>query len=190
MTGVGLNWLAVQICETEEFRVQNVPISVFSDIGTSIYFEYAYVAQYNRIWSYKRNKFSPTVRHATLASTIRNTILEPSHKAPQVRHNSPHYIDVIMSAIVLNYQARDYLLDRFFRRRSKETSKFPVTLISVRGSNRWPVNSSHTGPVTRKMFPFDDVIMGKCEIQDLFYKLKARMYHILIFCCSGVYHTV
>ena len=24
---------------------------------------------------------------------------------------------------------------------------------------RWPVDSSHKGPVTRKMFPFDDVIM-------------------------------
>ena len=24
--------------------------------------------------------------------------------------------------------------------------------------HRWPVNSSHKGPVTRKMFPFDDVI--------------------------------
>ena len=26
-------------------------------------------------------------------------------------------------------------------------------------SDRWPVNSPHKGPVTRKMFPFDDVIM-------------------------------
>ena len=25
--------------------------------------------------------------------------------------------------------------------------------------HRWPVNSLHEGPVTRKMFPFDDVIM-------------------------------
>ena len=30
---------------------------------------------------------------------------------------------------------------------------------SVRGIHRWPVNSLHKGPVTRKMFPFDDVIM-------------------------------
>ena len=29
----------------------------------------------------------------------------------------------------------------------------------VRGIHRWPVNSPHKGPVTRKMFPFDDVIM-------------------------------
>ena len=29
----------------------------------------------------------------------------------------------------------------------------------VRGIYRWLVNSPHKGPVTRKMFPFDDVIM-------------------------------
>ena len=28
------------------------------------------------------------------------------------------------------------------------------------GIHRWPVNSPHKGPVTRKMFPFDDVIMS------------------------------
>ena len=29
----------------------------------------------------------------------------------------------------------------------------------VRGTHRWPVNSPHKGPVTRKMFPFGDVVM-------------------------------
>ena len=33
------------------------------------------------------------------------------------------------------------------------------SLALVRGINRWPVYSPHKGPVTRKMFPFDDVIM-------------------------------
>ena len=35
-----------------------------------------------------------------------------------------------------------------------------ASLAFVRGIHRWPVNSHHKGPVTRKMFPFDDVIMG------------------------------
>ena len=36
-----------------------------------------------------------------------------------------------------------------------------VSLAIVRGGiHRWPVNSPHKRPVTRKMFPFDDVIMG------------------------------
>ena len=36
-----------------------------------------------------------------------------------------------------------------------------ASLAFVRGIHRWPVNSPHKGPVTRKMFPFDDVIMFK-----------------------------
>ena len=32
-----------------------------------------------------------------------------------------------------------------------------AALAFVRGIHRWPVNSQHKGPVTPKMFPFDDV---------------------------------
>ena len=38
-----------------------------------------------------------------------------------------------------------------------------ASLAFVRGIHRWPPNSSHKGPVTRKMFPFEDVIM-ECHI--------------------------
>ena len=34
-----------------------------------------------------------------------------------------------------------------------------ASLAFVRGIHRWPVNSPHKGSVTRKVFPFDDVIM-------------------------------
>ena len=34
-----------------------------------------------------------------------------------------------------------------------------ASLAFVRGIHRWPANSTHKWPVTRKMFPFDDVIM-------------------------------
>ena len=34
-----------------------------------------------------------------------------------------------------------------------------LSLAFVRGIHQSPVNSLHEGPVTRKMFPFDDVIM-------------------------------
>ena len=50
-------------------------------------------------------------------------------------------------------------ISSLFRRISKKTSK-PVSLAFVRGIHRpGPVNSPHKGPVTREMFPFDDVIM-------------------------------
>ena len=34
-----------------------------------------------------------------------------------------------------------------------------ASLAFLRGIQRWPVKSPHKGPVTREMFPFDDVIM-------------------------------
>ena len=36
-----------------------------------------------------------------------------------------------------------------------------VSLRFMRGIHRWPVNSTHKGPVTRKMLLLDDVIMKK-----------------------------
>ena len=43
---------------------------------------------------------------------------------------------------------------------SRTTSKLRVTGLCVGNSPRRPVNSPHKGPVTRKMFPFDNVIMN------------------------------
>ena len=34
-----------------------------------------------------------------------------------------------------------------------------ASLAFVRWIHRWPENSPHKGPVTRKIFPFDDIIM-------------------------------
>ena len=59
---------------------------------------------------------------------------------------------------VSNHQPHGCLLNRLFGRRSKKTSKLRVTGLCA-GNSPGPVNSPHKGPVTRKMFPFDDVIM-------------------------------
>ena len=59
---------------------------------------------------------------------------------------------------VSNQQPRDCLLKRLFRLRSKKTSKLRVTGLCA-GKSPGPVNSPHKWPVTRKMFPFYDVIM-------------------------------
>ena len=67
-----------------------------------------------------------------------------------------NYSDVIISAIAPpNHRRLDGLLNRFFQPtcRSKKTSKLRVT-------GRSPVNSPHEGPVTRIVFPFDDIIMS------------------------------
>ena len=52
---------------------------------------------------------------------------------------------------------------RLFEHRSKKTSKFRVTGL-YEGNSPVIGGSPHKGPVTRKMFPFDDVIMIPQEI--------------------------
>ena len=59
---------------------------------------------------------------------------------------------------ISNHQLHGCLLNRLFRCRSKKTSKLRVTGLCV-GNSLGPVNSPHKGPVTQKMFSFDDVIM-------------------------------
>ena len=59
---------------------------------------------------------------------------------------------------VSNHQPHQCLLNCLFGRRSKKTSKLHVTGLCV-GNSPGPGNSQHKWPVTRKMFPFDDVNM-------------------------------
>ena len=68
----------------------------------------------------------------------------------QWRHNGCHGVS--------NHQPHDCLLNRWFRRRSKKTSKLRDTGLCAGNS---PVTGEfpHKWPVTRKMFPFDDVII-------------------------------
>ena len=65
---------------------------------------------------------------------------------------------------VSNRQPHDSLLNRLFRHRSKKT---PLAL--VRGIHRGPVNSPYKWSFTRKMFPFDDVIMFCLFLFSLYY---------------------
>ena len=67
------------------------------------------------------------------------------------RHNERHGVS--------NHQPLDCLFYALFKLTSKKTSKVRVTGPLWGKIHRWPVNFPHKGPVTRKMFPFDDVIM-------------------------------
>ena len=59
---------------------------------------------------------------------------------------------------VSNHQFHGCLLNRYSGadQRKHQSS---ASLAFVWGIHRWPVNSPHKWPVTRKMFPFDDVIV-------------------------------
>ena len=61
-----------------------------------------------------------------------------------------------------------------------------ASLAFVRRIHRGPVNSPHKGPVTRKMFPFDDVIMGTNFPQSLVFLLTWTSVAVLLVSYCGI----
>ena len=87
---------------------------------------------------------------------------------------------------VSNHQRLDCFLHRLFRRRSKKTSKHRVTGLCERNP---PVTGGfpHKGPVTRKMFSFDDVTMCWPIVDTIVPTLGQRYTNQL--CCLGPHRT-
>ena len=76
-----------------------------------------------------------------------------------------HYSDVIMSAIASQITSVSIVYSTVCSGADQIKHRSSASLAFVRGSHRWPVNSSQNWPVTRKMLPFNDVIMTS-EISD------------------------
>ena len=70
-----------------------------------------------------------------------------------------HYDDVIMSMMVDQITGLAIVYAIIYLSADQRKHQSSALLAFVRGIHRRPVNSPHKGPVTPKMFPFDDVIM-------------------------------
>ena len=99
-------------------------------------------------WSFKA--FSPWHLHPGVLLTS-SLIDEPL----EWRHNE--------RAGVSNHRCIVCLLTLCFGADHRKNQR-SVSLPFVGGIHRWPVKSPHKGPVTPKMFPFDDVIMKSTTI--------------------------
>ena len=71
---------------------------------------------------------------------------------------SYHYGDVIMGAISSQITSRTIVYTTVYWDADERKHQGSASLAFVRGIHRGPVNAPHKWPVTRKMFPFDDVI--------------------------------
>ena len=70
-----------------------------------------------------------------------------------------HYDDVTMSAIASQITSLAIVYSIVYSDADQSKHQSSASLAFVWGIHRGPVNSPHKWPVTRKMFPFDDVIM-------------------------------
>ena len=73
-----------------------------------------------------------------------------------------HYDDVIMNTLASQITSLAIVYSIVYSDADQRKHQSSASLAFVRGIHRGPVNSPHKGPVTRKMFPFDDVIMIDC----------------------------
>ena len=71
-----------------------------------------------------------------------------------------HYGDVIMGAIASIITSLATVYPTVYSDADQRKHQSSASLAFVRGNHKGPVNSPHKWPVTRKMFPFDDVIMN------------------------------
>ena len=72
---------------------------------------------------------------------------------------SPHHGDVIMGTIASQITSLTIVYSTVYSDADQRKYQSSASLAFVWGIHRGPVNSPHKWPVTRKMFPFDDVIM-------------------------------
>ena len=70
-----------------------------------------------------------------------------------------HYNDVIIGAIASQITSLTIVFSTVYSDADQRKHQSSASLAFVRGIHRGPVNSPHKWPVTRKMCPFDDVIM-------------------------------
>ena len=70
-----------------------------------------------------------------------------------------HYSVVIMSTMASQITSPTIVYFTVYSGADQRKYQSSTSLAFVRGIRRWPGNSPHKGPVTRKMFPFDDVIV-------------------------------
>ena len=101
------------------------------------------------------NKFRRDEQHDKLHTFILQVIITYT--------KSTHYSDTIMGAMASQITSLTivYTTVHFGADRRKHQSS--ASLAFVREIHRWPVNSPHKWPVTRKIFPFDEVIMWTCR---------------------------
>ena len=96
-----------------------------------------------------RNMRSITQLYDMLLNYLAQPVLSPKS----------YYNDYIMSVVASQITSLAIVYSTVYSGADQTKHQSSASLAFVRGIHRSPGNSPHKGPVTRKIFPFDDVIM-------------------------------
>ena len=92
-----------------------------------------------------------------------------------------HYDDVIMGTIASQITSLTSVYLTVYSGADQSKHQSSASLAFVWGIHRGPVNSPHKWPVTRKMFPFDDVIMKNGLTHVIMMPQVSRVFCLLVF---------
>ena len=130
------------------YKITYIPIWISNYIHYKVWSEFTYPfpnfnSAINEVWEWKSN----LIPHFT-GNAIINTCWD-------------HYGDVIMGTMRSQITSLTIAYSTDYSDADQSKHQSSASLAFVWGIHRRPLNSPHKWPVTRKMFPFDDVIMIK-----------------------------
>ena len=149
--------------------------STFSSTSITTSHECYGVANHRKLEYLFKNLFeaaikkSPTTVHSLILSTFAapQVITKTTPTAPEITTKlaswqlsfTEHESDVTMGSIASQIISLTIVYSNVYSGADQRKHQSSASLAFVRGIHRRPVNSPHKRPVTRKMLPFDDVIM-------------------------------
>ena len=124
------------------------------DMSFTIYWD---LADHSRYITSKRSEPKNSVGSEI---TVMNSMGLRSWENPVTLKLGLQHLDSIMSTVASQIISLTIVYSTVYSDADQNNYQSPASLAFVRGIHRGPVNSPHKWPVTRKMFPFHDVIMS------------------------------
>ena len=105
----------------------------------------------------------------------------PSQRASNAAHHKghPHYDDVIMGEMASQITSLTIVYSTVYSDADQRKHQSSASLAFVRGIDRGPVKSPHKWPVTRKMSPFDDIML-------VFMHTVGVLFWLVVFRCWSI----
>ena len=101
-----------------------------------------------------------------------------------IKQSALHYSDVRMGAIASQITSLTIVYSTVYSGADQRKHQSSASLSFVRGIHRRPVISPHKWPVTRKMLPFDDVI-----VEIILHRATAILFHGWLIPTKAVYQN-
>ena len=159
------------------------------------------------MWTAGLGQFGQLAQHETQDSPVFNPVtrlpyINPAYRNPsQIAVGNHHVVAMIpgddVIAIMVSFHYSDVIMITMVSQitgvwcvyltvcsgADQRKHQSSASLAFVKGFHRWPVNSPHQGPVIRKMFQFDDVIMNFVNMATFsFWQCSNDLYTIYFLC--------